>query len=39
VAKARKLYRQRAGWAGRLLVAVPPLFAAAFRRGWLTVGR
>ena len=36
VAKARSLYRQRAGWFGRL-IAVSPIFAVAFRRGWLSV--
>jgi predicted Zn-dependent protease len=34
-AKARSLYRQHAGFGGRLLAAVPPLFGAALRRGWL----
>ncbi len=33
--KARTLYRQHAGWLGRLLIAVPPLFELAFRRGWV----
>lgn len=33
--KARTLYRQHAGWLGRLLAAVPPLFELAFRRGWI----
>ena len=34
-AKARALYRQHAGPAGRLLAAISPLFGAALRRGWL----
>jgi tetratricopeptide (TPR) repeat protein len=34
-AKARALYRVRAGFGGRLLAGIPPLFAAALRRGWL----
>jgi tetratricopeptide (TPR) repeat protein len=33
--KVRALYRDRAGWAGRILAAAPGLFAVAFRRGWL----
>lgn len=37
VAKARTLYRARGGWFGRLVTQIPPLFAVAFRRGWLTV--
>lgn len=37
--KARILYRQRAGWAGRLLAGVPALFRIAFRRGWIDVER
>jgi thioredoxin-like negative regulator of GroEL len=37
MAKARTLYRQRAGWFRRLVAASPPIFAVAFRRGWLTV--
>ncbi len=37
VAKARTLYRARAGWFGRLVASLPALFAVAFRRGWLTV--
>jgi tetratricopeptide (TPR) repeat protein len=36
-AKARALYGQRAGWLGRVMVALPPLFVFALRRGWLTV--
>lgn len=37
VAKARTLYRARAGWLGRLVTRLPALFAVAFRRGWLAV--
>jgi tetratricopeptide (TPR) repeat protein len=36
VAKARTLYRARAGWFGRVVASLPGLFAVAFRRGWLT---
>ena len=39
VRKARTLYRQRAGWLGRLLAAVPALFAVGFGRGWIRVAR
>lgn len=39
VAKARALYRQHARGVGRLLAAVPPLFAIALRMGWVRVGR
>lgn len=39
VAKARTLYRQRAGLGGRLLAAIGPAFAFAFERGWLRVRR
>ena len=39
VRKARALYRQHAGWGGRLLAAIGPAFALALRRGWLRVGR
>ncbi|MEO8509958.1 MAG: tetratricopeptide repeat protein [Chloroflexota bacterium] len=35
--KARTLYRQRAGWLGRALVAIGPLWDLAFRNGWLHV--
>lgn len=35
--KARTLYRQHAGFMGRLLAAVPPLFDLAFRNGWIGV--
>lgn len=37
VAKARTLYRQRAGWFGRLIGSIEPMFGAALRRGWLSV--
>ena len=37
VAKARTLYRPKAGWLGRVVASLPVLFALAFRRGWLTV--
>lgn len=37
LAKARSLYRQRAGWLGRLLASSPSVFAFALRRGWLRV--
>ena len=36
-AKARTLYRQHAGWPGRLIAAIPPLFGLAFRNGWIGV--
>lgn len=39
VRKARTLYRQEAGWAGRLLASIEPLFELAFTRSWLHVGR
>jgi predicted Zn-dependent protease len=39
VAKARALYRQHAGWLGRLVAGIGPLFAFAFDRGWLDVRR
>jgi Flp pilus assembly protein TadD len=39
VRKARTLYRQRAGWLGRLVAGISPLFAIAFRRGWVDVDR
>lgn len=38
-AKARTLYRQHAGPAGRLVAAIGPLFGLAFRSGWLHVDR
>ena len=37
VDKARRLYLQDAGWAGRLLGRVPAVFALAMRAGWLHV--
>jgi tetratricopeptide (TPR) repeat protein len=37
LAKARSLYRQRAGWLGRLLASSEWGFAFAFARGWLWV--
>ena len=37
LAKARSLYRQRAGWSGRLIAASAAIFAVAIRRGWLNV--
>jgi predicted Zn-dependent protease len=37
--KARKLWRQHAGWLGRLIAAAGPLFDAAFRLGWLRIRR
>lgn len=39
LAKARRLWRQHAGWAGRLVGAIRPLFELAFSRGWLRIGR
>ena len=36
-AKARTLYRQNAGAAGRLLATIRPAFEIAFRRGWLRI--
>ncbi len=39
IGKARFLYRQQARGLGRVLAAVGPLFALAFRRGWLSVDR
>ncbi|MBA3688370.1 MAG: tetratricopeptide repeat protein [Chloroflexi bacterium] len=37
LAKARSLYRQRAGWLGRLVASSQGIFAFALRRGWLRV--
>lgn len=37
--KARILYRQNAGWLGRVVAGIGPLFRLAFGRGWLSVGR
>lgn len=39
IAKAQALYRQHAGWLGRLVAGIAPLFAFAFTRGWLGVRR
>jgi predicted Zn-dependent protease len=39
VTKARSLYRRRAGFGGRLVAAIGPLFELAFGRGWLRIGR
>lgn len=39
VAKAQSLYRQHAGWLGRIVAAIGPAFEAAFARGWLHVPR
>jgi Flp pilus assembly protein TadD len=39
VAKARALYRSRAGWLGRLLAAIDPAFDLALRTGWLRLDR
>jgi predicted Zn-dependent protease len=38
IGKARVLYRQQAGWFGRALCAVPPLFALALARDWIRAG-
>jgi predicted Zn-dependent protease len=35
--KARSLYRQHAGWGGRLALALPGVFRLALERGWLEV--
>jgi Flp pilus assembly protein TadD len=35
--KARRLYRSRAGWFGRLVAGWPWLFETAFRRGWVSL--
>jgi hypothetical protein len=35
--KARALYRQRAGFAGRLLAGAPSFFGLALRNGWVSV--
>jgi cellulose synthase operon protein C len=37
LAKARALYRQRAGMAGRLVAAWPWLFSQALRSGWVSL--
>jgi len=39
IEKARTLFRQHAGWAGRLVTRIGPLFELAFARGWLRVRR
>jgi len=39
VTKARRLYRQHAGWLGRLVAGIGPIFELAFSRGWLRIGR
>ena len=35
--KARRLWAQHAGWAGRLLVRIGPLFDLVFSRGWIRI--
>jgi hypothetical protein len=35
LAKARALYRERAGWLGRLVASSPTAFGFALQRGWL----
>lgn len=37
--KAAALYRQHAGWLGRAVAAIGPLFRFAFAHGWLSVDR
>lgn len=39
VAKARSIYRQHAGWPGRVVAAIGPLFELALGRGWLRLPR
>ena len=39
LSKARRLYRQHAGWLGRLVARIGPVFSLAFSRGWLRVDR
>jgi len=39
VSKARTLYRRRAGFLGRLIAGIGPLFELAFDNGWLELGR
>jgi predicted Zn-dependent protease len=39
VAKARSLYRRRAGFLGRLVAGIGPVFGLAFGNGWLRVDR
>jgi Flp pilus assembly protein TadD len=38
-AKARRIYRQQAGWPGRAVAAIGPLFRLALDRGWVHVAR
>ncbi|MEO5986052.1 MAG: tetratricopeptide repeat protein [Candidatus Limnocylindria bacterium] len=38
VAKARGVYLQHAGWPGRTVAGIRPLFAFALVRGWLGIG-
>jgi thioredoxin-like negative regulator of GroEL len=39
VTKARSLYRRRAGFLGRLVAGIDPLFELAFGNGWIGLGR
>ncbi|HSI99279.1 MAG TPA: hypothetical protein VLA59_02715, partial [Patescibacteria group bacterium] len=39
IRKARTLYRQQAGWGGRLLAAIGPAFRVTLERGWLRIDR
>ena len=39
VTKARSLFRRQAGWWGRLVAGIGPLFELAFGNGWLRIGR
>ena len=39
VTKARTLYRRQAGFLGRLVAGIGPLFELAFGNGWLGIGR
>jgi tetratricopeptide (TPR) repeat protein len=39
VTKARSLYRRRAGFFGRLIAGIDPLFELAFGNGWIGPGR
>lgn len=39
IAKARALYRRRAGPLGRLVAGIGPAFELAFGNGWLRIGR
>lgn len=38
ISKARRLWRQHAGWLGRLVAGIGPAFDVAFRRGWIRIG-